>query len=81
MTDLDAPPGTPGHPTHPTQAAFRLAELHFLQSLRLASEEQLLQMRRTFLRIGTSEVSWKLAAVRRQLARRYREAGWDFLGR
>lgn len=66
------------HPSHPLEQTLRIADLHFLQSLKTASESQLLQMRRTFIRIGTVEVAWKLAAVKRALSRQYEQ--WRCFG-
>ncbi len=72
MIANDAQPGSPDHPSHPHQQTLRIAERHFLSSLKVASESQLLQMRAVFVRRG---VAWKRVAVARELSRRYEQWG------
>jgi hypothetical protein len=76
MTDLDPMPGSPGHPDSPTQEAMRIAERHFLASLKVASEAQLYAMEAVFMRLAKAtqrdSVAWKLSAVSREIARRER---------
>jgi hypothetical protein len=74
----DAQPGSTDHPAHPFQESRRMVDLHFLDTVRTASEEQLLAMRAVFRRLGTFDASWKLKAVERALARMY--SGWELCG-